>query len=73
MDYSGVAANTGRILKCPLTGCANPTVIYSRSDEVSMDELHVDDGFVYFHGSYCKYADGVNWYDGCAFIAAIPK
>jgi hypothetical protein len=68
---------TGRILKCPLTGCDNPQVIYTSTTEAKMENLVVDDRFVYFSGNYCA-EDNLTfsypgWSDGCSFIAAIPK
>ena len=72
-DYSGVAPNTGRILKCPTSGCTNPTVVYSRTDEMFMESLLVDDRFLYFSGNYCKRDNYISWQGPCAYIAAVPK
>jgi hypothetical protein len=61
----------GRILKCPQSGCSEPTVLYTSTNEVSMGQLRVDDRFVYFAGTDC--AEGTVWASPCGFIAAIPK
>ena len=66
----------GRVLKCPITGCAEPAVLYAGSDERLMTQLVVDDRFVYFYGSNCHidFSSGsVDPWAPCAFIAAIPK
>lgn len=62
----------GRILKCPLSGCANPTVLYTTTDESSLDQMTVDARFVYFRGSYCD-PNLATFETRCGFIAAIPK
>ncbi len=67
----------GHILKCPITGCDAPQVLYTSTTEVSMTNLLVDDRYVYFRGNGCAQSyrvlpqDGL--YNNCAFIAAIPK
>ena len=71
----------GRILKCPLTGCSNPTVIYATSDEYVLDKIRLDDRFVYFHGMHSFTFPGsppgsstfpvLRRFDG--FIGAVPK
>jgi hypothetical protein len=61
----------GRILKCPLSGCAEPTVLYASTAEFSMDQLMVDDHFVYFAGTDCS--PNSVWFSRCGFISAIPK
>ena len=72
-EYS--VERAGRILKCPITGCSNPQVLYNSTTEFQMKNLVVDDRFVYFAGNYCTPGDmnSNGWYDACAFIATIPK
>jgi len=72
-QFADVTPNTGRILKCQITGCSNPEVIYSRTNEMAMGGLLTDDRFLYFSGNYCKYVDRFTWHGTCGFIAAIPK
>ena len=65
-----------RVLKCPATGCDNPAVLYETASERLGRDLVVDDHLVYFRGNDCTAADqdpNGGWWNGCGFIAAIPK
>lgn len=61
----------GRILKCPLSGCVQPTVVYASTTEVWINQLKVDDRFVYFSGTDC--GPNLPWGSPCGLISAIPK
>jgi hypothetical protein len=66
----------GRILKCPLTGCDTPEVIYTGTSNLNMQNLLVDDRFIYFRGNDCTQANldsSGAWFNNCGFIAVIPK
>jgi hypothetical protein len=59
----------GRLLSCPKTGCASPTVLHT-GDEFSIGRLLVDDRFLYFGGSDCKPDET---FEQCRFVSVIPK
>lgn len=70
--FSATVSRPGRILKCPLTGCSDPSVLYTTTDEIELDQMMVDDRFVYFRGNYCSTLS-VPDVPSCGFIAALPK
>jgi hypothetical protein len=65
----------GRILTCPITGCASPTVLYTATNDTALQSLAVDERFVYLGGSGCSsdVVDFTHTYQRCHHITAIPK
>jgi hypothetical protein len=69
----GNVPNTDEVLRCPISGCDQPTAIAA---SVGIDGLvAVDDAYVYFVGTDCDGLEQTPQYftDQCAYIAAVPK
>ena len=59
-----------QVFRCPISGCTAPTLMAAKQ---GVDELEVDDKYLYFNGRAC--ADGNDdWFgEDCGFIAVVPK
>jgi len=61
----------GHILRCPITGCSAPSILLTTTTEYTLDNLVVDDQFVYVSGNYCSVPSKPS--ETCGYIAATPK